>query len=246
MQYVLLFLFWLLNPVYAFAEDGSSPWIFPNHSDYPQIKKTGEQFSDFIPPGWKVLGKAAGDLNGDDRTDIVLVLKNTSSKFKQKNSGLGDKVFDTNPRMLVILFNDPKTGGYQLAQSSRTIIPIPESPTMEEPFEKISIHNGILQLAFTVWYSAGSWSSSNASYKFRWQDNRFVLIGADKTEIERNSGKKTDFSYNFLTGKEQIVTGNIESKKSTSKWQILRTKGLRHLEDFKQLYEWQVGPDEYL
>ena len=243
---LLLFWCWLLSTSCVLAQDVESPWMFPKSIDYPSVKKTGKRAADFVPHGWKIMGQASGDLNNDGNKDIILVIKDNRGKFKQKNTGLGDEIFDTNPRILLILFCDPQTHEYKLAEESKTIISIPESPTVAEPFKDVSIHNGIFQLNFTIWYSAGSWSASDISYKFHWQDKKFVLIGANKTEIDRGSGKEIDYSYNFLTRKEKITTGNFQNNARKTRWEILKDRPLKPLSSFKHLYEWQVALDEYL
>lgn len=231
----------------AFASDNDSHFKLPASSDYPAIAKSGEKVSDFLPPHWQIMGQAKGDLNGDKIDDLALVIKGNEARFKQKNDGLGSDLFDTNPRMLLILFKDSNADAYNLVEKSNKIIPIPDSPTMEEPFEKVSIKNGMLQLDFSVFYSAGSWTSSNTSYKFRWQNKTFVLIGADSGETQRNTGETNAYSYNFLTGKMSIAKGNSSNDKSQStQWKRIPSHALKTLSSFKQLYEWEAAPGQFL
>lgn len=237
----------LLAPIFlltvgtAFAEDPDSPFIYPTKSDYPTVQSSGKQVKDFIPKHWQVMAKAEGDLNDDKQSDVALVVRGTSSKFKQKNENLGDPNFDTNPRILIVLFKDAASGGYKLAEKSSSIIPIADSPTAQEPFDGISIKDGILQLKFVVWYSAGTWYTSNSAYKFRYQNNKFVLIGADTTELQRNTGAQTKSSYNFLTGKLKTEIGSLADDKTkfSVKWLTI-PKTLRPMSAFQKLYDWNV------
>jgi hypothetical protein len=246
--YFLLFYLWLLPIACAVAEDPDSPWVLPTHKDYPPIRRSGKRIADFIPRGWTIMGEALGNLQGGLSKDVVLVLKNTKPKFIQTNTSLGVNEIDTNPRMLLILFRDSKTGIYKLAERSDTFIPIPDDPLRSEPFLEVSIRNKILRLKFGVWSSAGSWSCSETSYKFRWQDSKLVLIGADDTDTQRNTGEETAFSYNFLTGKERITTSNFADHTIPQKtqWRTLRVKKLKPLRSFKGPYQWQVEPGRYL
>src|SRR4051812_39437400 len=78
----------------------------PLNSDYPNLPKSAKSINDFVPKDWETVGKAQGDLNGDKIEDSALVIKANLSKFLNKNDGLGSHPFDTNPRILVILFKD--------------------------------------------------------------------------------------------------------------------------------------------
>jgi hypothetical protein len=184
MKWLIWCCLWLFPVTCALAEKGDTSLLLPTDTDYPMVTKSGNKLADFVPPEWTILAKASGGLKDKDSKDTALVLKANKRKYVQKNSGLGADVVDTNPRILVVLFKDPVTQQYTLAEQSNHIIPIQTAPTMAEPFKGLSIRDGILKLDSTVWYSAGTWSTSDTSYKFRWQKNKFVLIGADKTEMK--------------------------------------------------------------
>ena len=184
-------------------------------------------------------------MNGDKNPDSVLIAKANYARFLNKNEGLGADPFDTNPRMLVVLFKS--AGEYKIAKQSSTFIIVPESPVMAEPFKSVNIKNAVLQLDFELWYSAGSWSASEYSYKFKFQNREFQLIGADKTVLARNTGESETRSYNFLTGKMKITTGNIEEdKKSKAKLKTFKLKKLKTFETFKKPFSWEIETDYFL
>jgi len=240
----LLFLAILLNASIAFGQD----WTAPTDSDYPKLEKYGEKIESFIPKDWKTIGKAAGDLNGDKIPDAVLVIKGGDAKFLNKNDGLGEDVFDTNPRMLIVLIRNALANRYELAEQSNTFVITPDSPTMSEPFQSAKIKNGVLQLDFEIWSSAGSWGTSQASYKFKYTDGEFVLIGADKKEFMRNSGESETRSYNFLAGKMSVTTGKQfdEKEKKTVKWKTFRIGKLKTLRTFAKPFDWEIEPDYFI
>lgn len=217
----------------------------PAPSDYPALPKTAARPADFIPSGWKIMGEAEGDLNGDKRKDFALVIRATQPKFITTHDGLGESPFDTNPRILAVLFweND----GYKLALQSNSFIAMADFPTMSEPFQTVKIENGVLRLDFELFLSAGGWGMSNQNYKFRFQNGKFVLIGADKTDTQRNSGEMESRSFNFVTRKVQITTGNISGKpKDKIVWKTLRSKELKTFETFPKPFEWEVEKDYFL
>ncbi len=241
MKIFLLTLIFLGGVQAAFGQD----FTMPTATDYPALPKSAARPADFIPSGWKVMGEAEGDLNGDKRQDFALVIKADQEKFLNKNEGLGGEIFDTNPRILAVLFweNDH----YKLALQNNTFIPTADSPTMEEPFQEVHIVKGILEFNFQIFMNAGGWGMSNHLYEFRFQNGNFTLIGADKTDTQRNTGEFEGRSYNFVTGKVEITTGNISGKpKDKTRWKTYRLKKLKTLETFGKAFDWEVEKDYFL
>jgi len=58
--------------------------------------------SDFIPQGYREIGRHSGDLNGDGRDDVVLIIKKNDPKQIVTNF-TGQRV-DRNRRGIIILF----------------------------------------------------------------------------------------------------------------------------------------------
>ena len=212
----------------------------PQNSDYPNLPRSGTKIEDFVPQDWAIVGKAFGDLNRDKTGDAVLVIKANHGRFLNKHEGLGADPFDTNPRVLVILFKEGNH--YRLAKQSNTFIIPPDSPTMEDPFQEVRIKNGVLEIDFSVFYSAGSWATSQYSYKFKFLNGEFALIGADRTEAMRNTGEMESQSYNFLTNRVKISTGNFtDDKKEKVRWQTVKIKRLKTLDTFKAPLSWKIN-----
>lgn len=213
----------------------------PQAADYPAIAETGAKTSDFIPQNWKTLGEAKGDLNGDKIPDTAFVIQGSDPKFIAKNDGLGTDTFDTNPRMLVILFGT--SDGYKLAEKSTTFVASSDYPTMEEPFDSIEIKNGVLQIKQHIFMSAGGWGTSNYTYKLRYQNGDFAVIGADTTSVQRNTGEMESRSYNFLTRKVQVETGRIDSDKKKVSLRNFKVTKLQTLKNYPKAFEWEVEKD---
>ncbi len=85
-------------------------------------------------------------MNGDRVQDCAVVIKGNNSKFLNKNDGLGSDIFDTNPRILIVLFKNAVEKRYEIAEQSNTFIMIPDLPTMTEPFQSVK-----LKMAFCNW-----------------------------------------------------------------------------------------------
>ena len=243
MKKPLLILIILLNLGAAFGQD----FTFPAEFDYPRLEKYGQKIEDFVPKNWKIIGKAIGDLNGDKIADSTIIVKGSDAKFLNKNDGLGNPEYDTNPRMLIVLFKNAVENRYEVAEQSNSFILIPDSPTMTEPFKSVKIKNGALWLDFEQWYSAGSWGTTEASYKFKYLNGEFVLIGADKTESMRNTGATETRSYNFLTNRMSVTTGNFAGKaKPKTRWKTFKIKEMKTFRTFKEPFSWEIEPDYFL
>lgn len=240
MKKLLLTLILLCGSTAIFGQD---EFPMPKKSDYPELPKTATKPADFIPKGWMIMGEAEGDLNGDKRQDTVLVIKGTDPKFITKHDGLGESPFDTNPRMLAILFweNDQ----YKLVQQSTSFIAMADYPTMSEPFQAVKITSGVLQFDFEMFMSAGGWGMSNQNYKFRYQNGKFELIGADKTDVQRNTGEMESRSYNFVTGKVKLTSGKTSSDKQKVTWKTYK-KPLQTFDTLPKPFEWEIEKDYFL
>lgn len=213
---------------------------------YPIINSQGRDVNSFIPHGWTLLDSTQGDLNKDNHNDLALVIQHIDSVTILKNDFDYTDTVLTQPRILIILFYDQTTNQYQLVEQSNSFILNHDNPNMEEPFQDISISNGVLQIAFQIFMNAGGWGMSNNTYKFRYQDNQFALIGADYNSLNRGSGEIENRSYNFLTKKVKVATGTIESDKEKVVWRTIDLKELKTIKTFKKPFTWEVEKNYYL
>jgi hypothetical protein len=158
--------------------------------------KTPEEL---VPAGYEVVSDYInGDLNKDGLEDVVLYIQN-----KRKKNLYG----------IIIAFN--KGGGYEVALEKRNFFSYDDEDThyAREPDEyAIGIEKGILTI------STGGKSScctfEESSYKFRYQNGDFELIGYDRVVTVLTSGViRTAESVNLLSKKMQIKTNkaaNVE------------------------------------
>lgn len=186
-------------------------------------------FSAHVPKGWKIIKSVEGDLNGDNQADAVLVLQKQDKANIIPNDSMGLPELDTNPRMLKVLFK--QAGGYKTAVENTTLIP-PESDKdngcLADPLSDVSINKGRLKVHFEWFYSCGSWWMSHSDYLFRYQNDRFLLIGYSHYEYHRASGEINEYSDNYLTGKRKRTTGgNVFDSypdRPKVKWERLKKK----------------------
>lgn len=206
----------LICSIYIFGED------------FPTKAKT---VNDFIPKGWKEILITNGDLNKDKLEDTVIVIEKDDKKNIKKNDVLGPDYLNLNPRILLVLFKQ-KDGIYILAsKNDKGFIQSEndeENPTLMDTLTGISIKNNTLRINFDYFLSAGSWEASEAIFTFRFQNNRFELIGLDNISFMRNSGEQEEFSINFSTNKIKTTTGgnmfDEKLNKPKEKWENINIK----------------------
>jgi len=202
------FLLLLFLPAAAGAQSPGNAEIPP--VTYPEIPEAGASVEAFVPNGWKLEAKAAGDLNRDGMPDAALVLHRDDPGNLVPTDWDPDQKYDSNPRMLVVIFGR-KEGGYELAAADQKLIPRLENQNQDEPFDEVAIVKGTLRVRMHLFMSAGGWRMGGSSYTFRWQDGGFKLIGFDRDSVMRNSGEMEEVSINYLTRRKQLKTGNIGS-----------------------------------
>lgn len=230
----------------SFFINAQDSFSYPTNFKFPKIKKESKAIKDFVPKNWKIIDRAFGKINKDATEDVVLILKADYAEFLNNNKeGLGVDIFDTNPRMLLILFK--QRNNYKLATKSTKFIISSEYPTMSEPFVDVSIKNRVIKFDFEHWQSAGGWGAWNNTYKYRLQNGKFSLIGADHYYYKRNSGETELRSYNFLTKRMKIVTGNYadDSIKDKIVWKRFQFKQRKTFHDFIP-FTWEIEKGAYI
>ncbi len=204
---------------------------------YPVVKPKGNSFGEFFPKSWTILDSATGDLNKDKLNDAAIVLQYKDTVAIP--DGYGDSVV-AQPRVLIILFRD-SSGGYKLVEQSNTFILVIDNPYSTDPYEDVMIERGVLKIRFQLFGT----SITNASYAFRYQQGEFVLIGADKFSVNRADLEFENYSFNFLTKKRSLDTGNEDKgTKNKTQWKPINIPQLKTLKTFRQPMTWEV--EEYI
>lgn len=216
---VLLFMICLFSTMLLPAQDFS----------YPVLKTSGKNVEEFTLPKWFIKDSAQGDLNGDKRPDLAVVLE-----YKDTIQELRPDGFENwgSPRILVVLLRSAKTAGYDLLVQNNTFITrYGEGGMSSDAYKKVRISKGILQL--DVEFVRGG-----AAYKFRFQHNDLYLIGATTGGV--SGGIVENFDVNFLTKKAKIEKGSLEEDKWQTKWVNISIKQLRRLREMKMMFDWEV------
>ena len=209
------------------------------------LANKGNSIENLIPNNWKILDSSINDINNDGRDDLIFVVENTDNKNMKLNDGeLGRDSINLNPRVLGIYFRKKNGKLIKETQADHFIL-LQDSPTMDEPFDGITIlENGVIKIDFTFWYSAGSWSMSNYSYKFKFQNNKFELINYEANERNRGTGEETFYSINFITSKLKISKTIIDGNNDRSikeEYKDFKLKKLKSLQSLGVPFNWELS-----
>lgn len=233
--------------IYMLAFGVTSMAMVAGADSYPEVARHGMDSTQFVPAGWKVLASAKGDLNRDKIDDYALVLESDDSLVVEGYEGGeendGEETPTYHPRMLVVALYNNATNRYERIEQSNTFIMEHDNPDMDEPFSEIEIAKGVLNISFNIFMSSGGWETTNATYRFRYQDAELALIGADHMVVNRGSGETSSHSYNFLTKKVEIATGSISDDKETKRTRKFSLDRLRTIRTFKKPFSWEIEPD---
>lgn len=185
---------------------------------YPRLAAEGANAQAFVPGGWRLEFTRTGDLNKDGKPDLVLAIRQNDPANVVRHDALGENPFNTNPRILAVAFARAE-GGYVLALQNQTLIPRREFPNMEDPFDPngiqaggVDVKNGTIRVTLGLFMSVGGWTMGHRTFTFRWQHERFELIGFDNIEVRRNTGDILEVSANFSTGRVKITKSTMETE----------------------------------
>ena len=224
MKNLLLLLF--ICPMLAFAQPEGTP---------PSVLSKGN-LSLAQLRSWDCQ-EATGDLDKDGLSDLVVMATPDFPEFIEKRDDGYE--YNYNQPVLAIFFGG-KDGGYRCFKQYENVIPRRTDSFLSVDCTLQVLANGVLQIGLEYFSSMGSWGTSDYSYKFRFQNGDFFLIGQDEQNHMRNTGEAETTSYNYLTGKKQYVTFNMfnEKVKKKEKWSRLPKKPLR------KLGTWLLGEDD--
>jgi hypothetical protein len=157
-----------------------------NARPLPALKSNIVSVETAVPDGWDLQTSAAGDLNHDGLPDKILVL----------TRDLGSLVDDGS---VFALFLARQDGSYDLAANNGSAI----------PFSGMNAASSIRKntLVLTENYMIGG-AVVVDTYRFRFQDEKFFLIGVDSTV--RHQGYYSFESLNYLTGELRYRSNHDE------------------------------------
>lgn len=208
----ILFLPAVVCPARSSAQDEAAT------IDVSRIPAEARDVSGFVPPGWKIEEKVAGDLNGDTVPDYALKL------VEDKPAKTADDMPTERGRALVVVLAG-KDGRLARAGVADKLLQCTRCGgafygVVESPAD-VTIAKGVL----VVKQDHGSRDVTETTYRFRYDPaaGRFALIGFDLSDNDRLTANTVTESTNYLAGL-RITTRSRNGRDTTSRAQVPRTK----------------------
>jgi hypothetical protein len=209
----------------AFCVSGKTA-LAANNTNKPEdikIKAAGNSLEDFIPKDWKLISKVQGDLNKDKLKDYAAVIEYTGEDVDNDDMESGQ------PRIFFAIFKE-KDGTYKLSvQSKNLIMKSGEGGVYGDPFEGMEYSRGSVVVSL---YGGSNWRWGY-TYRFRYQNKGWYLIGETDVSEFTVTGESTKADTNCLTGSQIITTIDKNGKKKIVTKNIGKKK-LQKLSDFSR------------
>lgn len=201
---------------------------------YPTLPTTVREASDFVPSGWKIVAIKTGDLNGDKRPDVAVLMRMTDPANVLPRPDSTYRQDDTNPYLLTIGF--ARSGGYSLVASHHALFPREIAPMHgDDPpsADTVQVARGVLTISF-------GHLRGHTQFRFRWNGKALTLVGYDCVGVA--GGSIFGLSANYLTRKARIERGEV-GKDQSDFWTVRIRPGKRPtLEQIDWEYGW-IGQD---
>ena len=202
--------------------------------NYPAIPKFVRTPTDFTPGGWKAVAIKSGDLNGDRRPDVAVLIQSTDLANVRPRPDSKYRQDDTNPYMVALGVRE--RSGYRLVAVHHKLFPREVAPMHgDDPpsADTIEISRGVLSLYF------GHLRGFDR-FRFRWNGKAFALIGFDCGGAA--GGSILGLSANYLTRRARIERGEVGKDRSDS-WTVrIRPDKRPTLNQIDWEYGW-IGQD---
>jgi hypothetical protein len=199
---------------------------------------TAKAPEDFAPKGWEIDAVEKGDLNGDKIDDAAIVM--TKPEVMEN-----DTLKESSKRFLVLAFGD---GGQfkRTAFSDEAALDKDEGGAMGDPFQELKIEKGIVIINY---YGGSAWRWG-VTQRYRWQQNRWILIGNTYEGFHATEPDETSSvtDTNLSTGFVHRTDANIEDENGRKKppkkgdyyeLQAITTNEAQKIDGFFDTGEWQ-------
>ena len=202
------------------------------------IPMTAKDPKGFAPKGWEIDVVEKGDLNGDKIDDAAIVMKNP----QPMKDG---EVRENSKRFLVLAFGDGSQFK-RIAFSDEAALDEDEGGMMGDPFQELKIDKGIVIITH---YGGSAWRWG-ITQRYRWQQDRWMLIGATYDSFHAmdaegtSSGTDTNLSTGFVHRTDEAkedVNGRKKPPKKGDYYELqaITTNEAQKIDGLFETGEWQ-------
>lgn len=193
----------LANPVLASHFDEKSEYRVSVQEELAELPEIGYGPESFTPTNWQLEKQCRGDLNGDGKDDLVIVVVRRE----------GEGCFGQDIARSVIVAFAAGNNEYSRVAIGNGVARL-EGTLMSDV--SISVNRG--SLVVSNLYSDRQLVVEKCRFRFSNQLKKFQLIGQDKYQCDRLTMNGKEESWNLLTGDrivEEIKLGDVVVSKKT-------------------------------
>jgi hypothetical protein len=198
----------------------------PKMLDPTRVPLEAARLEEFVPRGWKIHSQARGDLNGDGKIDVALIL------FDESLDDATPRSVDNPQPALIIVFATEQNRWRRVGINPRLIV---SDDSGFAPL-RIEIKNGVVILRQEEQSNISANTNDYAyTYRFRYEPtaDRFLLIGEDDANTQRGAASDgIRVSDNYLTGARVITIMHAARGKY-----VRETNTVRHIDTQKVFLE---------
>lgn len=150
-----------------------------------QVKfNTADDFKNFIPENYAILDIIIGDLNLDNVSDAIIILK------KKGEERLSDVIESPEKRPLIILLRDANNELKIARRSDNTVYCFDCGGVFGDPYQAVSIDNGYFSVEH---YGGSSWRwTRKITYNYSKQDNEWYLYEDSSVSFHASEPEKVE------------------------------------------------------
>lgn len=178
---------------------------------------------------WEIMSEAKGDLNGDSKQDMAIILQSKDSVLEKRCADCEEK--NHKLRIVLVLMNKNNTLKV-VAQNNVFIARADEGGMTQEMKPEISIADKQLTVSYLL-------IRGDISYTFEDKKGEIVLVRASKLSTSHYIFKSevVDFKKRILLTESRSDNDEPVQKKITR----LTVEKFKRLEDLKMMGDWDVG-----